>query len=132
MGINILAVDDSKVMRFMINNVLSGAGHTVSLACDGKEGAIMAAEKIFDLVITDVNMPEIDGIEFATILRKDCDYSTIPIIFLTSESAESFPEESDLIGAAAWIVKPFSPVKLLEIVNGVIATGSAPDISAPE
>ena len=122
MGIKILAVEDSKVMRFMINNLLSRAGHTVTLACDGKEGAIMASEQMFDLVITDVNMPEIDGIEFAQILRKDCDYSTIPIIFLTSEAAENFQEESDLIGAAAWIVKPFSPRNLLETVNSVITT----------
>ena len=73
MGIKILAVDDSKVMRFMLNNVLSGAGHKITLASDGKEASMMAADDMFDLIITDINMPEIDGIEFARILRKDPD-----------------------------------------------------------
>lgn len=121
MGIKILAVDDSKVMRFMLSNVLSCAGHSVALACDGKEGATMAADNIYDLVITDINMPEINGIEFARILRNDQDYNKSPIIFLTTEACDNFEEQCAEIDSAAWIIKPFSPRELLEIVARVIA-----------
>ena len=87
---NILAIDDSKLIRNMLNNVLSGAGHTLAMAADGKEGADMAAASQFDLIITDINMPEINGLDLARLLREKEEYKTIPIIFLTTEASDEF------------------------------------------
>jgi two-component system, chemotaxis family, chemotaxis protein CheY len=113
---NILIVDDSKPIRCMLVNVLSGVGHVVTVACDGKEGTAMAENFKFDLVITDVNMPEMDGFEFARHLRYETEHKFTPIVFLTTESSDEFRAKGRKAGATAWITKPFSPKKLLEVV----------------
>jgi len=116
---NILAVDDSKLSRSMLHNVLSGAGHNVTLACDGKEGADLAAQAKFDLVISDVNMHGMNGYELVSHLRSRPEYLSIPIILLTSETEDEFREKGIEAGASAWISKPFSPIKLLEVVDKI-------------
>ncbi|MDD5286493.1 MAG: response regulator [Desulfuromonadaceae bacterium] len=116
---NILAVDDSKLIRSMLNNVLTSAGHTVTMACDGKEGADLAKKSKYDLVITDVKMPEMNGFELVKQLRSRAEYKTVPIIFLTGETEEEFKEKGSRSGASAWITKPFSPINLLETVASV-------------
>ena len=116
---NILAVDDSKSIRCMVNNVLTGAGHTVTVANDGKEAVSLAMDSGFDLIITDVNMPEMDGLELAKQLRNSTEYQSTPIIFLTTETSEAFKTKGKELGASTWITKPFSPVNLLEVVNTI-------------
>ena len=116
---NILAVDDSRSIRNMVNNVLTGAGHRVTVANDGNEALGLAMGAGFELIVTDINMPEMDGLELATELRKSDEYTSTPIIFLTTETSEEFKAKGKDIGAAAWITKPFSPGNLLEIVSNV-------------
>ena len=116
---NILIVDDSKPIRCMLVNVLSSDNHVVTVACDGKEGAAMAANFKYDLIITDVNMPEMNGFEFAKHLREKTEHKISPIVFLTTESSDEFRAKGREVGATAWITKPFSPHKLLEVVAKV-------------
>lgn len=114
--LTILAVDDSRTIRCMVNNVLNGAGHTVTVAEDGKEAFQLAQETRFDLVIADINMPEMNGLELAGKLRATSDYSATPIIFLTTETSDEFKAKGEAIGLTTWISKPFSPVHLLEAI----------------
>lgn len=116
---NILVVEDSKPIRCMLKNILTGAGHVVSEACDGKEGLDIAARSNFDLIITDVNMPEMDGFELAKHLRQTSAFKFTPIIFLTSETSDENKIKGMEAGATAWLIKPFSPHKLIEVVDKV-------------
>lgn len=117
---NILVVEDSKPIRCMLNNILTGAGHVVSEACNGKEGLEISASSSFDLIITDVNMPEMDGFELVKHLRQTSAYKFTPIIFLTSESSDEDKVKGLKAGASAWLTKPFSPPKLIEVVDKVV------------
>ncbi|MEI6206378.1 MAG: response regulator [Desulfuromonadales bacterium] len=116
---NILTVDDSRSIRCMVKNVLTGAGHTVVEACDGEEAADLAAGSDFDLIVTDINMPGMDGLELARLLRNSDEYKSTPIIFLTTEASEEFKAKGEKIGTTTWITKPFSPVNLLDVVMGL-------------
>jgi two-component system chemotaxis response regulator CheY len=116
---NILVVEDSKPIRCMLKNILIGAGHVVFEACDGKEGLDISASSSFDLVITDVNMPEMSGLELAKQLRQTSDYKFTPIVILTTESSDEFKIKGMEAGATAWLTKPFSPNKLIEVVDKV-------------
>ena len=120
MGINILVVDDSVAIRRMLCNVLTSAGHTVSEGCTGLEGADLAAASRFDLVITDVNMPHMDGLELVKQLRQTADYKFTPMIFLTTETSDEFRSKGKAVGATAWLTKPFSPQNLLDLVRKVV------------
>lgn len=115
----ILIVDDSKAIRCMLSNVLTNHGHTVLEAGDGKEGAEMAEGSAFDLIITDVHMPEMNGLELVKKLRETADHRFTPIVFLTTECNDEFKAKGRAAGATAWITKPFSPVELLAVVNKV-------------
>lgn len=117
--LNVLAVDDSKSIRCMVSNILTGAGHTVTVAADGREAIGLAAGSGFDLIITDVNMPEMDGLDLARQLRNSAEYSSTPIIFLTTEATEDYMAKGKEIGTTTWITKPFSPVNLLDAVSKV-------------
>jgi two-component system, chemotaxis family, chemotaxis protein CheY len=116
---NILVVEDSKPIRCMLKNILIGAGHVVVEACDGKEGLDIAASSSFDLIVTDVNMPEMNGLELAKHLRQTPDYKFTPIVILTTESSDEFKVKGMEAGATAWLTKPFSPNKLIEVVDKV-------------
>lgn len=116
---NILIVDDSKAIRCMLLNVLKGAGHEVVEAANGPEGLAAAEQAKFDLVITDVNMPAMDGFEFTRQLRQSQNYKFAPVIFLTTETDNSFRMKGMEVRATAWLTKPFSPQKLIDVVAKV-------------
>lgn len=120
MSKTILTVDDSTTMRQMIAFTLSQAGFKVLEAADGVEALEVAGKQGADLVITDVNMPRMDGITLVRELRKLGTYKFTPILVLTTESTPEMKAKGKEAGATGWIVKPFSPEKLLETVNKVL------------
>ncbi|MDH5570275.1 MAG: response regulator [Gammaproteobacteria bacterium] len=117
---NILAVDDSSSMRQMVSFTLKGAGHNVVEAADGQEALTKAKSQQFDLVVTDVNMPVMDGITFIRHLRAEPNYKFTPMLMLTTESAADKKSEGKAAGATGWIVKPFNPDQLLNTINKVL------------
>jgi two-component system, chemotaxis family, chemotaxis protein CheY len=116
----ILVVDDSVSMRQMISFTLKGAGYTVDEAEDGVAGLGVAKSKSFDLVLTDVNMPNMDGITLIAELRQLPAFKFTPILVLTTESGADKKAEGKAAGATGWIVKPFSPDKLLGTCKKVL------------
>ena len=116
----ILAVDDSASLRQMVVFTLKSAGHDVTEAADGQEGLNAAKAGKFDLVVTDVNMPVMDGISMIKELRTLPDYKFTPLLMLTTESAPEKKAQGKDAGATGWIVKPFDPDKLLSVINKVL------------
>jgi len=116
----ILIVDDSVSIREVISFTLENANYLVLVAEDAKEALKIAANNTVDLVITDLYMPEMDGIELIKQLRTMEDYSKIPILFLTTESQPIKKMEAKESGATGWIIKPFVPAKLLAAINKVL------------
>ena len=120
MGKCILTVDDSSTMRQMIAFTLKGADFEVLEAGDGVEALEVAPGKKLSLIITDVNMPRMDGLTLVQHLRGIPEFKFTPILVLTTESGVDMKQKGKEAGATGWIVKPFSPEKLLEVVNKVI------------
>ena len=120
MGRCILTVDDSSTMRQMISFTLKGADFEVVEAGDGVEALEVAKGKKLALIITDVNMPRMDGITLVKELRALPEFKFTPILVLTTESDASMKMKGKEAGATGWIVKPFSPEKLMDVVNKVI------------
>jgi two-component system chemotaxis response regulator CheY len=116
----ILTVDDTASMRQMISFTLNSVGHEVIQACDGKEALQLLQGKKVDLVIADVNMPNMDGITLVKNLREQPDHKFTPILMLTTESQESKRQQGKVAGATGWIVKPFNPEQLLNVVKKVL------------
>jgi two-component system chemotaxis response regulator CheY len=116
----ILAVDDSASMRQMITFTLKSAGFDVVEACDGVEGVSQARQHKCDLVLSDVNMPHMDGIAMTRELRALPDYKYTPILMLTTESGLDKKTEGKSAGATGWIVKPFKPDQLLSTIKKVL------------
>ncbi|MCP5158099.1 MAG: response regulator [Gammaproteobacteria bacterium] len=116
----ILVVDDSASMRQMVEFTLKEAGHQVMVAEDGQVALNIAQGAPADLVITDVNMPNMDGITLIKELRALPAYKFTPILTLTTESTAEKKMEGKGAGATGWIVKPFNPEKLLATVNKVL------------
>ncbi len=116
----ILAVDDSASMRQMVSFTLKGAGYTVIEASDGQEALDKAKQGGVDLVLSDVNMPVMDGIELVRNLRSLPDYKFTPILMLTTESAGDKKSEGKAAGATGWLVKPFNPDQLLATIKKVL------------
>ncbi len=119
MGKKVLAVDDSKTMRDMVSFTLKGAGYEVVEAADGLLALDALGNQSVDLVITDINMPNMDGIGLVKALRENPLYRSTPILVLTTESDDSKKNEGRSAGATGWIVKPFEPEKLLKVVQKV-------------
>jgi two-component system chemotaxis response regulator CheY len=121
MGKTILSVDDSASMRQMVKMTLSGAGYDVIEASDGRE-ALTKAQGLsnVNMVLTDLNMPNMDGLSLIKELRKLPAYKGVPIIFLTTESDAAKKGEAKAAGATAWIVKPFQQDQLLGVVKKVL------------
>ena len=117
---NILAVDDSSSMRQMVVFTLKGAGYQVVEAADGQEALNKAKAQSFDLIITDVNMPIMDGITFIKHLRGEPNYKFTPMLMLTTESSSDKKAAGKAAGATGWIVKPFNPDQLLNTVKKVL------------
>jgi two-component system, chemotaxis family, chemotaxis protein CheY len=120
MAKTILSVDDSNSIRQMVAFTLKGAGYEVIEAVDGQEGLDKAKAKTVDLVLTDQNMPRMDGITMIKGLRAMPAYKNVPILMLTTESGDAMKIQGKAAGATGWIVKPFDPAKLLEVVKKVI------------
>ena len=116
----ILAVDDSASMRQMVTFTLKGAGHDVVEACDGQEALDKAKGQQFDLVISDVNMPVMDGITLIKELRALSEYKFTPLLMLTTESGDDKKAQGKTAGATGWIVKPFNPDQLLATIKKVL------------
>lgn len=117
---SILAVDDSASMREMVAFTLKGAGYDVVEAKDGNEALDIAKGRKTDLVLTDVNMPGMDGIALIKALRALPDYKFTPILMLTTEAGDGKRQEGKSAGATGWIVKPFDPDQLLSTVSKVL------------
>lgn len=121
MGKTILTVDDAATMRKMIAFTLKGAGHEVLEAGDGVEALTLLKTRPADLVITDVNMPNMDGITLTRELRAQPGFKATPIILLTTESSPEKKAAGKAAGATGWIVKPFQQEQLLAVVSKVLA-----------
>jgi two-component system chemotaxis response regulator CheY len=113
----ILVVDDSASIRQLVSFTIKDAGYDVLVAENGKDALGKLSNEKVDMVITDLNMPEMDGIELIKKLRATPDYKFAPIVMLTTESEESKKQEGRQAGASGWIVKPFSPEELLGVVK---------------
>lgn len=116
----ILAVDDSASMRQMVSFTLKKAGFNVTEAVDGEDALGKAKGQSFDLVISDVNMPRMDGITLIKNLRGLSEYKFTPMLMLTTESGLDKKTEGKAAGATGWIVKPFNPDQLLSVINKVL------------
>ncbi|WP_338414221.1 response regulator [uncultured Sphaerotilus sp.] len=116
----ILAVDDSASMRQMVSFTLKNAGYQVVEAVDGADAWDKAGRQVFDLILTDQNMPRLDGISLTRKLRDTSQYQAAPILILTTESSDEMKQAGRDAGATGWLVKPFDAIKLLEVIRMVI------------
>jgi two-component system, chemotaxis family, chemotaxis protein CheY len=116
----ILTVDDSASIRQMVNFTLCKAGYEVVEAVDGKDGLDKLNAAKFDLIITDLNMPNLDGIQLIAAVRKLTGYTFIPIIMLTTESQAEKKDAGRKAGATGWIVKPFNADQLVSVVQKLV------------
>lgn len=119
MGTKILIVDDSASMRQMVHFTLEEAGYDVAEGVDGKDGFNKLEAENPALIITDINMPNMNGIELIKAVRKTDKFKAVPIIVLTTESEQSKQEAGKRAGATAWLVKPFTPEQLISTVQKV-------------
>lgn len=120
MAKTILAVDDSASIRQMVAFTLKGAGYEVVEAVDGEDGLNKAKASTFNLVLTDQNMPKMDGISLIKSLRMLSQYKVTPILVLTTEAGDAMKTQGKAAGATGWLVKPFDPQKLMDVVKKVI------------
>lgn len=116
----ILIVDDAKSIRFIMDVSLHNAGYEITQANNGREALEIAQQQQFDLVLTDINMPEMDGFTLITKLRQLPAYAHTPILTLTTEDSEQKKQHGKSVGATGWITKPFSPEKLTNIVINLL------------
>ncbi len=119
MAKHVITVDNSKTMREMVTFTLRGAGFQVSEAEDGQQALQVLRTIAVDLVITDLNMPKLDGVGLIRALRADPKHRSVPILMLTTESDPAKKAEGRGAGATGWLVKPFNPAKLIELVHRV-------------
>jgi len=120
MSKKILAVDDSASIRQMVSFTLQQAGYTVVTAVDGVDGVNKAESEAPNMIITDLNMPNMNGIEMIREIRKKPSGKFMPILMLTTESDDSKKAEGKQAGATGWIVKPFNPEQLLKVTQRVM------------
>lgn len=116
----ILALDDSASLRQMVKLTLMSAGYKIVEAADGIEGLAKAKANSVDMVVTDLNMPNMDGLAFIRALRQMPAYKGIPIVFLTTESDANLKQEAKAAGATGWITKPFKPEQLTSIAKKLL------------
>jgi len=120
MAKTVLIVDDSASLRQVVHIALKGAGYDVLEGCDGKDALSKMTGQKIHLIISDVNMPNMDGITFVKEVKKLANYKFTPIIMLTTESQEAKKHEGQAAGAKAWVVKPFKPEQMLMAVSKLI------------
>ena len=116
----LLTVDDSASIRQMVNFTLTKAGYQVSEAVDGKDGLEKASKQSFDMIITDLNMPVMDGIQMMAAVRKLPGYGFTPMLMLTTESQAEKKDAGRKAGATGWIVKPFNAEQLIAVVQKLV------------
>jgi two-component system, chemotaxis family, chemotaxis protein CheY len=117
---NIMIVDDSASLRQVVSIALRGAGYQVLEACDGKDALAKLIGQKVHLIISDVNMPNMDGISFVRTLKQSSLYKFTPVIMLTTESQEAKKQQGQAAGAKAWVVKPFKPEQMLNAVQRLV------------
>jgi two-component system, chemotaxis family, chemotaxis protein CheY len=115
----VLTVDDSRTMRDMLRLTLTGAGFRVVQANDGAHGLEVLEAERPDLILTDINMPVMDGFGFIEQVRRQSAHRTTPILVLTTEAGSEKKSRARQAGATGWIVKPFNPGKLVEVLRRV-------------
>lgn len=120
MAKTILIVDDSASVRQVVSIALKGAGYDVIEGVDGKDALSKLTGQKVHLIISDVNMPNMDGITFVKEVKQLPAYKFTPVIMLTTESQESKKQEGQAAGAKAWVVKPFQPAQMLAAVSKLI------------
>jgi len=120
MSKTILAVDDSGSLRQMLSFSLKAAGYGVVEAVDGQDGLDKARKQTVDLVLTDQNMPGMDGLSLIKALRRMKNYQNVPILMLTTETGDDMKAMGRAAGANGWLVKPFDPARLTEVVKKLI------------
>ncbi|VXC96630.1 Two-component system response regulator [Pseudomonas sp. 8Z] len=120
MGKTVLIVDDSASIRQVVSITLKGAGYDVIEGCDGKDALKKLDGRKVHLIISDVNMPNMDGITFVKNVKQLPAYKFTPVIMLTTEAGEAKKEEGRAAGAKAWVVKPFQPAQMLTAVSKLI------------
>lgn len=120
MGKSILTVDDSASIRQMVSFTLKAAGYSVVEASDGVQGLDKAKTGHYDLILTDQNMPNMDGLTLIRQLRTLPAYRSVPILVLTTEAGDTMKMQGKAAGATGWLVKPFDPQKLIDVVKRVI------------
>jgi two-component system chemotaxis response regulator CheY len=120
MSKTILAVDDSGSLRQILAFSLKAAGYGVIEAVDGQDGLDKAKQQQVDMVLTDQNMPGMDGLSLIRALRNMKNYQKVPILMLTTESGDDMKAQGRAAGANGWLVKPFDPARLTEVVKKLI------------
>ncbi len=120
MAKTVMIVDDSASLRQVVGIALRGAGYEVIEGCDGKDALAKLTGQKVHLVISDVNMPNMDGITFVKNLKQMPAYKFTPVIMLTTESQEGKKQEGQAAGAKAWVVKPFQPAQMLAAVAKLV------------
>ena len=116
----IMIVDDSASLRQVVGIALKGAGYNVIEACDGKDALAKLDGRKINLIISDVNMPNMDGISFVKAAKQIPSYKFTPVIMLTTEASDAKKAEGQAAGAKAWVVKPFQPSQMLLAVSKLI------------
>ena len=116
----VMTVDDSASIRQMVSFVLKGAGYDVVQAVDGLDAFSKLKGQELHLILSDINMPKMDGLEFTRRLRAMPEYRFVPVVLLTTESHPEKKQEGKAAGATGWIVKPFSPDQLLAVAKKVM------------
>ncbi|ARU29096.1 response regulator [Cellvibrio sp. PSBB006] len=120
MSKTILVVDDSASIRQVVSITLKSAGYSVIEAVDGKDALTKLDGQKVNLVISDVNMPNMDGISFVKEMKQKANYKFTPVIMLTTEGSDEKKKEGQAAGAKAWVVKPFKPEQMLQAVSMLI------------
>ena len=120
MSKTILIVDDSPSLRQVVNITLTGAGYDVIEACDGKDAISKLDGRKINLIVSDVNMPNMDGITMVQEIKKMSNYKFTPVIMLTTESEDDKKNKGKEAGVKAWMVKPFKPNQMLDAVTKLV------------
>lgn len=120
MAKTILIVDDSSSLRTVVSIALKGAGYDVIEACDGKDALNKCNGQKFNLIVSDVNMPNMDGITFVSHLKQIAAYKFTPVIMLTTEADDTKKAAGKAAGVRAWVVKPFQPPILLDAIAKLV------------
>ena len=116
----VLTVDDSRTILAMLHHTLSNAGFDVLQAEDGQKGLDMLSQEAVDVIITDINMPVMDGIQFIKEVRSTGQHNSLPILILTTETSQDKRDQGRAAGGTGWIVKPFDPEKLISVIQRVV------------